>query len=110
MQDFSALHLTRRALVAGSAAVTALAGLPAFGQAGVGTIKLRLLETTDIHVNVLPYDYYQDRRDDTFGLARTATLIEKARSGARNSLLLDNGDFLQGNPMGDLFAYERGLK
>jgi 2',3'-cyclic-nucleotide 2'-phosphodiesterase/3'-nucleotidase len=27
-----------------------------------------------------------------------------------NSMLLDNGDFLQGNPMGDYMAYERGMK
>ena len=34
----------------------------------------------------------------------------KARSGAKNALLFENGDFLQGNPMGDLVAYERGIK
>ena len=43
------------------------------------------------------------------GLARTATLIE-ARGEVDQLLLLDNGDFLQGNPMGDFIAYERGLK
>ena len=32
------------------------------------------------------------------------------RAEATNSLLLDNGDFLQGNPMGDYIAYERGMK
>ncbi len=25
-------------------------------------------------------------------------------------MLLDNGDLLQGNPMGDYIAYERGMK
>ena len=32
------------------------------------------------------------------------------RAEATNALLLDNGDFLQGNPMGDYIAYERGMK
>ena len=43
-------------------------------------VKLRILETTDLHVNIFPYDYYRDAADDTVGLARTATLV-KARPG-----------------------------
>ena len=62
------------------------------------------MATTDLHAHVLPYDYYADRPTPTLGLARTASLIADARAGAANSLLVDNGDFLQGNPMGDLFA------
>jgi 2',3'-cyclic-nucleotide 2'-phosphodiesterase/3'-nucleotidase len=68
------------------------------------------METTDIHVHVLPYDYYGDRPVDTVGLARTASIIDGIRAEATNSMLLDNGDFLQGNPMGDYIAYERGMK
>jgi 2',3'-cyclic-nucleotide 2'-phosphodiesterase / 3'-nucleotidase len=34
---------------------------------------------------------------------------QSIRAEATNSLLLDNGDFLQGNPMGDYIAYERGM-
>lgn len=67
------------------------------------------METTDLHVHVFPYDYYADRPVDTVGLARTAALIAAVRAQAANSLLLDNGDFLQGNPMGDYIAYERGM-
>ncbi|MCV0428406.1 MAG: bifunctional 2',3'-cyclic-nucleotide 2'-phosphodiesterase/3'-nucleotidase, partial [Roseibium sp.] len=47
---------------------------------------------------------------DTAGLARTATLIRQIRDEATNSILVDNGDFLQGNPMGDFVAYERGMR
>jgi 2',3'-cyclic-nucleotide 2'-phosphodiesterase/3'-nucleotidase len=68
------------------------------------------LETTDLHVHVLPYDYYADRPTDTAGLSRTAILIKSARAEAKNSLLVDNGDLLQGTPLGDYAAYERGLK
>ena len=34
------------------------------------------METTDIHVAVLPYDYYADQPNDTMGLSRTAALID----------------------------------
>ena len=68
------------------------------------------METTDLHVHVMPYDYYSDKPVDTVGLSRTATLINGVRAEATNAMLLDNGDFLQGNPMGDYVAYERGMK
>ncbi|MDN5788973.1 bifunctional 2',3'-cyclic-nucleotide 2'-phosphodiesterase/3'-nucleotidase, partial [Pseudorhodobacter sp.] len=71
---------------------------------------LRIMETTDIHVHVFPYDYYADKPVDTVGLSRTASLIEGIRAEATNSILIDNGDFLQGNPLGDYIAYERGMK
>lgn len=60
-------------------------------------------------MHVFPYDYYADKPVETVGLARTASLIANLRAEATNSLLLDNGDFLQGNPMGDYIAYERGM-
>ena len=61
-------------------------------------MRLRLLATTDIHMNLLSYDYYQDKPTDRFGLARTVTLIKAARAEAHNSLLFDNAEPLQGNP------------
>jgi 2',3'-cyclic-nucleotide 2'-phosphodiesterase/3'-nucleotidase len=78
-------------------------------RAQAGQAHLRIMETTDIHVHVFPYDYYGDRPVDTVGLARTASLIGGIRAESTNSILLDNGDFLQGNPMGDYMAYERGM-
>ena len=78
--------------------------------AAANQAHLRLMETTDLHVHVFPYDYYADKEVDTVGLARTASIIKDIRAEATNSLLLDNGDFLQGNPMGDYIAYERGMK
>ena len=52
-------------------------------------VSLRLIGTSDLHANVFPYDYYRDRPDDTVGLARTASLIAKARAEVKNSLLLE---------------------
>jgi len=73
-------------------------------------LRLRLMGTSDLHANIFPYDYYRDRPDDTVGLARTAGLVAKARAEAHNSILLDNGDIIQGTPLGDYVALARGLK
>jgi 2',3'-cyclic-nucleotide 2'-phosphodiesterase/3'-nucleotidase len=67
------------------------------------------METTDIHVACLPYDYYGDRPNDTIGLAAPHRSDRRIPGESTNSMLLDNGDFLQGNPMGDYIAYERGM-
>jgi 2',3'-cyclic-nucleotide 2'-phosphodiesterase/3'-nucleotidase len=73
-------------------------------------VRLRIMETTDLHMNLLSYDYYQDKPTDQYGLARTISLIKAARAEAPNSLLFDNGDQLQGNPMGDYVAKVKPLK
>ena len=73
-------------------------------------VHLRILETTDLHMHIWPFDYYTDQPLENVGLARTATLIHQLRSEAKNSLLFDNGDLLQGNPMGDFLALGKGLK
>ncbi len=81
-----------------------LSSFAAAQQATAQEVRLRLMETTDIHTNIVPYDYYQDAETDAFGLAKTATLIRAARDEAPNSLLFDNGDLIQGNPLGDYKA------
>jgi len=80
------------------------------GAAQAQTVPLRILGTTDLHVHMLAWDYYQDKPSDEYGLARTATLIKAARAEARNTLLFDNGDLLQGNPLGDVMARVRPLQ
>jgi len=103
--------MTRRSFLASTAAGATLTTLHPFSaHAQAGQAHLRIMETTDLHVHIFPYDYYADRQVDTVGLARTAAHIADIRAEATNSILLDNGDFLQGNPMGDFIAYERGMK
>ena len=102
---------TRRSLLKGMAASSALVMLHPFAaHAQANQAHLRIMETTDIHVAVYPYDYYADAPDDKLGLSRTASIIDQIRAEAGNSMLIDNGDFLQGNPLGDFIAYERGMK
>ncbi|OWR28155.1 2',3'-cyclic-nucleotide 2'-phosphodiesterase [Saccharibacillus sp. O23] len=66
--------------------------------------NVRVLETTDLHMHMTSYDYYGDRATEAYGFVRTAALIRQARAESRNVLLFDNGDLLQGNPMGDYAA------
>lgn len=73
------------------------------------TIVLRVLATTDTHMKLLPHDYLAGRPCEQGSLAQIASLVERHRSKARNVLLVDNGDFLQGTPLGDLAA-QRGAK
>ncbi|UGS42359.1 bifunctional 2',3'-cyclic-nucleotide 2'-phosphodiesterase/3'-nucleotidase [Pseudocitrobacter corydidari] len=73
------------------------------------TVDLRIMETTDLHSNMMDFDYYKDSATEKFGLVRTASLINAARAEATNSVLVDNGDVIQGSPMGD-YAAAKGLK
>ena len=110
MSLFEGPAMSRRTFLSTTAGATMIAIHPFSARAAAGQAHLRIMETTDLHVQVWPYDYYSDREVDTVGLARTAAHIADVRAEATNTLLLDNGDFLQGNPMGDYIAYERGMK
>ncbi len=72
-------------------------------------VDLRIMETTDLHSNMMDFDYYKDKPTDKFGLVRTASLIHAARDEVTNSVLVDNGDVIQGSPLGDYMA-AKGLQ
>jgi len=104
------LPQSRRAFLQSAGALGALTALHPFSVfASTGQAHLRIMETTDLHVHIFPYDYYGDKPAENVGLARTASIINNIRAEASNALLVDNGDFLQGNPMGDYMAYEKGM-
>lgn len=63
-------------------------------------VDLAVLSTTDLHTNLVNYDYYQDKTSQTVGLAKTAVLIDQARAEKDNVILVDNGDIIQGTPLG----------
>jgi 2',3'-cyclic-nucleotide 2'-phosphodiesterase/3'-nucleotidase len=94
------LALSTAALMFSSTAVMHVQG---------ASLQVRIMETTDIHVNLVDYDYYRDKPSASLGLAKTASLIKIARAEVNNSLLFDNGDLIQGNPLGDYIAKEQGL-
>ena len=97
------MKMTRRAVLgtAASLAGTALGLTDARAGAEAPRVHLRLAETSDLHMFVLDWDYFHAKPDPTVGLAKTASLIRAARAENPNTLLFDNGDFLQGNPLAD---------
>jgi len=68
------------------------------------TVRLALLETTDLHQNVLSYDYYALAPNTSLGMERTSSLVNAARQENPNNVLLDNGDAIQGTLLGDYQA------
>lgn len=77
----------------------------------VGTkVSIALAETTDLHTNILSYDYFKTAEDKTIGLERAATVIAQIRKDNPNTLLLDNGDTVQGTALGDYQATVNPVK
>lgn len=64
------------------------------------TVDMQILSTTDLHTNLVNYDYHQDKPSQTVGLSKTAVLIKKARETNPNTVLVDRGDTIQGIPFG----------
>jgi len=67
-------------------------------------LDLRILATSDLHANLLAWDYHANQPSPQVGLARTASLIHAARAEQPQTLLFDNGDFLHGTALGDYLA------
>ncbi len=76
-------------------------GLTAFARSG--EVVVTVLATTDLHGNVLGYDYVSGR-PAARGLAKIATLIRGAERDNPNHLLVDCGDTIQGTPLE--YAYQ----
>lgn len=93
-----------RCLALPAVVLTGCSALPQGGAPDGATATLALLETSDLHANVLGYDYYKLSPDASLGLERTATLIRQARAEFPNSMLLDNGDTIQGTALADYQA------
>lgn len=118
--------LTRRTVLTGGAALTAAGFIssPAWagdtdghgggGGGGGGSrdrLRLTVLGTTDLHGNVLNWDYFKNTEfdnaaHDDVGLAKAATLIKAVRAERRGEpiLTLDAGDTIQGTPLAYYYA------
>ncbi|MDO6765174.1 bifunctional 2',3'-cyclic-nucleotide 2'-phosphodiesterase/3'-nucleotidase [Agarivorans sp. 1_MG-2023] len=98
--------LNKKLLAVVVASSTALYGCNSDNDTQVAevTVNLRIIETSDLHTNIMDFNYYNNQQDPTIGLARAASLIAAARDEVTNAVLVDNGDLLQGSPMGDYIA------
>lgn len=61
-------------------------------------VRLKIVETSDVHGNYYPYDFMQ-KREAAGSLARVSSFVRQERETyGDNLILLDNGDILQGQP------------
>lgn len=81
------------------------------------TVDFRIMATTDLHANIMDHDYYTDKPNQNLGLSKVANLIEKSKKEIDknkniadkidNSILVDNGDTIQGNPLASVYAMNK---
>ncbi|MEO9648639.1 MAG: 5'-nucleotidase C-terminal domain-containing protein [Roseobacter sp.] len=79
-------------------------------RAKLNEIRLRVLATSDLHMQMVAFDYVKDCPNRDGSLAKLATLIKSERAQAARAgtacLLFDNGDTFQGTPLADLLAHK----
>lgn len=69
------------------------------------TVRLRIIETTDVHGSFFPYDFI-NRKPKAGTLARVSSYVNKLRNETGNNVILvDNGDILQGQPTCYFYNY-----
>ena len=82
------------------------------------TIDFKVLATSDLHANLMNYDYYTGSETNNSGLVKAATVIKEqkkqanksVKSSVDNVLLVDNGDTIQGTPLANLYAIKQPVK
>ncbi|MDX1705014.1 bifunctional 2',3'-cyclic-nucleotide 2'-phosphodiesterase/3'-nucleotidase [Pseudidiomarina sp.] len=65
--------------------------------------SLRIMATSDVHAQLTGYDYFSKQPVQN-GLVHTASVIDEARAEAPLSILIENGDLLQGSPVADFLV------
>jgi len=86
--------------------IVALFLLNAFLPLQAQTVKLKLIETSDVHGSLFPWDFINDKPANT-SLAQVYTYVEQQRADKSQSvILLDNGDILQGQPLVYYYNFE----
>jgi 2',3'-cyclic-nucleotide 2'-phosphodiesterase/3'-nucleotidase len=102
--DFFVSRRLALATVASAALLAACGGSDSGTSNAGATATLAVLSTTDLHFNVRSYDYFKLAEDKSYGFERTATLVRAARKEFANTLLVDNGDTIQGTALADYEA------
>ena len=69
-----------------------------------GTTKtITILGTSDIHSYIYPWEYKLATGDDDAGLAKIYSVVKEVRTENPNTLLVDNGDTIQGTELSDVY-------
>lgn len=69
-------------------------------------VNLKIIQTTDIHGTIFPYDFVEQKKVSN-SLASIASFVKSVRDkNPDRVILLDNGDFLQGQPTVYYYNFE----
>jgi 2',3'-cyclic-nucleotide 2'-phosphodiesterase/3'-nucleotidase len=98
--------------LAGVLALTIGSTVPASSEPSAKAVEanrsqVTIMSTTDLHAHVLNWNYLQDQSfNPGRGLARISTMVDQVRSerAPGTTLLIDNGDTIQGTTLGRYFA------
>ena len=79
------------------------------------TIDFKVMAISDLHANLMNYDYYTGSTTKNSGLVKAATVIKEEKEKANKSekenvdnvILVDNGDTIQGTPLANLYAVKQ---
>lgn len=82
---------------------------PVRANADGAPITLTILQTSDLHGNIYPVDYYTDKAANV-GLAAVATVVNAVRAENPNTLLVDTGDVIQGTPLVSFYNKKLDVK
>ncbi|MEI6308766.1 MAG: 5'-nucleotidase C-terminal domain-containing protein, partial [bacterium] len=77
--------------------------LPPSTAVAAETKTIRLLETSDIHGNVEGWNYFTDKASSSGGMSRIVTYLNSVRADNPNTLIVDDGDTIQGTPLNYLY-------
>jgi 5'-nucleotidase len=105
--------MKRRDFIQKTAAGTALLGLANIGLSSfttLGTKKITILHTNDVHSHIDPFPVDHPRNPNMGGAARRAAIIENIRKEEEHVLLLDAGDIFQGTPYFNFYGGELEFK
>lgn len=64
-------------------------------------VKLSIIGTSDMHGDINGWVYESEKDFGNSGLARAATIVKQVRAENKNTILIDNGDTIQGNLLTD---------
>lgn len=71
------------------------------------TITVKIIETSDVHGAIFPYDFKENKETNS-SLARVTTYLKEQRADTNQIIfLLDNGDILQGDPVVYYYNFEK---
>ncbi|MGX4599890.1 bifunctional 2',3'-cyclic-nucleotide 2'-phosphodiesterase/3'-nucleotidase [Faecalimicrobium sp. JNUCC 81] len=83
------------------------------------SVDFSIMAISDLHANLMNYDYYTGGTTNNSGLVKVSTLINQYKEKVDkkkddkeidNALVVDNGDTIEGTPLANFFAKKKPVK